>query len=366
MAGEKTEKATPKKRGKAQEKGQVARSTDLNGAVVLLAALLALSAFGTTMLGRMEDATVTVLSMTTNPEVVDRRGIGSLLLYAGQQIGFAAAPVVLVCLLAGVAINVVQVGLKPAPKAIRPDFKKLNPISGAKQLLSPNSLVELLKNLLKVGLVGAIVALTLLPKLDTLGAMVGTPAADMLPMLAKEILSIAQRAALLYLAIGAADVFYQRWRFEKSLKMDKQEVKDEHKQTEMPAEVRNARRRKAFELAAQRMMDAVPTADVVVVNPTHFSVALKYDAGHPAPVVVAKGVDSLALRIRELARDADVAIVPDPPLARTLYATVDIGKMIPEDLFHAVAQLLAYVYRVAGASQGEARPRAERERTAVA
>jgi flagellar biosynthetic protein FlhB len=351
MAGEKTEKATPKKRGKAQEKGQVARSTDLNGAVVLLAALLALSAFGSKMLGRMEDATVTVLSMTTNPEVVDRRGIGSLFVYAGQQIGFAAAPVVLVCLLAGVAINVVQVGFKPARKAIRPDFKKLNPISGAKQLVSPNSLVELLKNLLKVGLVGAIVALTLLPKLDTLGSMVGTPGSDLLAMLAKEILSIAQRAALIYLAIGAADVFYQRWRFEKSLKMDKQEVKDEHKQTEMPAEVRNARRRKAFELAAQRMMDAVPTADVVVVNPTHFSVALKYDAGQPAPVVVAKGVDSLALRIRELARDADVAIVPDPPLARTLYATVDIGKMIPEDLFHAVAQLLAYVYRVAGASR---------------
>jgi flagellar biosynthetic protein FlhB len=163
------------------------------------------------------------------------------------------------------------------------------------------------------------------------------------------ILTLAQRAAMVYLAIGLADVFYQRYRNEKGMRMDKKDVQDEHKQQELPADVKRAQKRKAFALASQRMMDAVPTADVVVVNPTHYSVALKYDAGNPAPVVVAKGVDSLALRIRELARDSDVAVVPDPPLARTLYATVDVGKMIPEDLFHTVAQLLAYVYRVAGA-----------------
>jgi flagellar biosynthetic protein FlhB len=347
--GERTEKATPKKRSEARSKGQVARSMDLNGAVVLAAALLALSSFGPKAFAHMRDAMVTLIAMTDDPAIVDRRGIGGLMLYAGKQAFLSGGPVVLVCLLAGFLINVAQVGGKPHAKAVRPDFKKLNPISGFKHLFSPNSLVELAKNLLKVGLVGAIVVLALLPKLDTVAALVGTPPADLLPMLCKDVMSIAQRAAIAYLAIGFADVFYQRYRFEKGLKMEKQEVKDEHKQQEMPAEVRGARRRKQFEMAAARMMDAVPTADVVVVNPTHFSVALKYDPDHPAPIVVAKGVDSLALKIRELARDSDVAVVPDPPLARTLYASVDVGKMIPEDLFHAVAQLLAYVYRVAGA-----------------
>jgi flagellar biosynthetic protein FlhB len=346
---EKTEKATPKKRGQAHEKGQVARSMDLNGAVVLLASLLALSAFGPRMLAQMEEAMLTVIQLAASPQLVDQKGIGSLFMLVGKQVGLAAVPVVLVCMVAGVMINVVQVGIKPHRKAIRPDPKRLNPINGFKGLVSPNSLVELAKNLIKIGLVGAIVVMTLLPKLDEMAALVGTPAQVLLPQLCHLILGLAQRAALVYLAIGLADVFYQRYRHEKSLRMEKKEVSDEHKQQELPADVKRAQKKKAFQLASQRMMDAVPNADVVVVNPTHYSVALKYDAEHPAPIVVAKGIDSLALKIRELARESGIAVVPDPPLARTLYASVDIGKMIPEDLFHTVAQLLAYVYRVAGA-----------------
>jgi flagellar biosynthetic protein FlhB len=363
---EKTEKATPKKRDEAHAKGQIARSMDLNGAVVLIAALMALSAFGPRILAEMEEAMLTVIQLSSHPEVVDQHGIGSLFMIVGKHVALGALPVAGVCLVAGVVVNVAQVGIRPHRKVLKPDPKRLNPINGFKSLVGPNSLVELVKNLVKIGLVGAIVAITLLPKLDELAALVGTPAQVLLPELCQTIFTLAQRAAIVYLAIGLADVFYQRYRNEKSLKMEKKEVEDEHKQQELPAEVKRAQKRKAFELASQRMMDAVPTADVVVVNPTHYSVALKYDADHPAPIVVAKGVDNLALKIREAARDADVAIVPDPPLARTLYATVDIGKMIPEDLFHAVAQLLAYVYRVAGASQGEARPRAKRERIAVA
>jgi flagellar biosynthetic protein FlhB len=346
---EKTEKATPKKRAEAFDKGQVAKSADLNGAVVLMAALLALSAFGPRMLAEMETAMLTVIQLMSHPEVVDQKGIGSLFLLIGKHVVLGALPVVLICLVSGVIVNVVQVGIKPKRKAVRPDFKRLNPISGVKNLFSPNSLVELAKNLVKVGLVGSIVVFTVMPKLAELAALVGTPAQVLLPQLCKMILSLAQRAAMVYLAIGLADVMWQRHRHEKSLKMEKKDVEDEFKHQQLPAEVKSAQKRKAFELASQRMMDAVPTADVVVVNPTHYSVALKYDPDHPAPIVVAKGIDSLALKIRELARDSDVAVVPDPPLARTLYASVDVGKMIPEDLFHAVAQLLAYVYRVAGA-----------------
>ena len=253
-----------------------------------------------------------------------------------------------VCAIAAVVVNVAQVGIKPHTKVLKPDPKRLNPINGLKGMFSPNSLVELGKSLLKIALVGAIVVMTVLPQLDEFAALVGTPAQDLMPQLCKLILSVAQRAAMVYLAIGASDVFWQRYRHEKSMKMDKQEVKDEHKQQELPAEVKSAQKRKAFALSRARMMDAVPTADVVVVNPTHYSVALKYDSDNPAPIVVAKGMDNLALKIRELAREHDVAVVPDPPLARSLYASVEIGRMIPEEMFHAVAQLLAYVYRVAG------------------
>jgi flagellar biosynthetic protein FlhB len=349
MAGEKTEKATPKKKEQAHAKGQVAKSQDLNGAVVLMASLMALSAFGPMMLAHMEDAMVTMLGYTTNPSIVDQRGIGGLFMYVGREVALAGVPVIAVCVIAGLVVNIGQVGIKPHKKVLKPDFKRLNPITGAKGLLSPNSLVELVKNLVKISLVGSIVLMTLLPKLDELAALVGTPAQSLLPQLCHMIIQLAQRAAMVYLVIGAADVVWQRHRTAKGMKMDKQEVKDEAKQQELPAEIKSAQRRKAFQLASQRMMDAVPTADVIVVNPTHFSVALKYDGDNLAPVVVAKGIDSLALKIRELARENGVAVVPDPPLARTLYASVDVGKMIPEDLFHAVAQLLAYVYRVAGA-----------------
>jgi flagellar biosynthesis protein FlhB len=349
MAGEKTEKATPKKRQQAQKKGQHAVSQDLNSAVVLMATLMMLGSYGPSLFARMGDTMVTLIDMTAHPEVVDRRGLAAILGYALKQACLGVAPIVLTCMLVGVIVNVAQVGLKPATEALKPNFGALSPLKGVKRLFSPNSLVELGKNLLKVGVVGGLVALALIPKLQTVAALVGTPGPDMVPMLAKQILSIAKRAALAYLVISAADVLWQRYRFEKGQKMDKQEVKDEAKQTELPREVKNAQRRKAFQLASQRMMEAVPTADVVVVNPTHYAVALKYSSEHPAPVVVAKGVDNLAFKIRQAAEDADVAIVPDPPLARTLYGSVDVGKMIPEDLFHTVAQLLAYVYRVAGA-----------------
>ena len=181
-----------------------------------------------------------------------------------------------------------------------------------------------------------------------MAALVGMPAEALLPHLASLILRVAQWGALAYLAIAAADFVYQKHRFEKNLKMDKDEVKREHKQQELPSEIKGAQRRRAMELARARMMDAVPTADVVVTNPTHFSVALRYDSDKPAPVVVAKGTDHLALRIRREAAAHGVAVIPDPPLARALYAGVEIDRMIPEELFQGVAQLLAYVYRVAG------------------
>jgi flagellar biosynthetic protein FlhB len=347
-ANDKTEKATPKKLDEARKKGQVARSVDLNGAAVLLASLLALSAFGPGMVDRMEEATVGSLAWAASPEVVNRKGLGELFATVGGHVLAASAPLVIACALASLAINFAQVGFKPSVGAIKPDVKKLNPMTGAKNLFGPNAAVETAKNLLKVSAVGGIVLLAVLPKMDEFAALGGEPAAALLPHVAKTILGIAQRAAAAYLVIAIIDLIYQRHRFGKKMRMDKQEVKDEFKQQELPGEVKGQQRRRAMEMSRARMMDAVPTADVVVTNPTHFSVALRYDVETSAPIVVAKGVDHLAFKIREIAAEHGVAVVPDPPLARTLYATVDVGRMIPEELYHGVAQLLAYVYSVAG------------------
>ncbi len=347
MAGhDKTEKATPKKRADARKKGQVAKSMDLNGAVVLLAGLLALSAFGPGLLQRIGDATRRILHLVSTPSVVGQEGLGTVMGEVGRATLLAVAPIAVACLVAGVLASILQVGLKPSAHVLKPDPKKINPLSGAKQIFGKHALFELAKSLAKVAVVGAIAASAVLPRLEELGALVGMPPAVLLPEVAGMVLAIAQRAAFAYLLIAIVDYGYQRWRHEQSLKMDKQEVKDEHKQQELPAEVRGMQRRRGMELARARMMDAVPTADVVVTNPTHFSVALRYSSDALAPVVVAKGQDHLALRIRELARDHGVMVVPNPPLARTLHASVDVGKMIPEDLYQAVAELLAYVYRV--------------------
>ena len=349
MANDKTEKATPKKKEEARKKGQVARSQDVNGAAVLLASIMALNAFGPKIMEQCKLAMLQVLELTKTPQVVNEKGVGTLFMLVGQHIMLAALPVMGICLVAGFIASAAQVGLKPMPGAMKPDFKKLNPASGLKNLFNPQHFaVETFKNVAKTAAVGVIAAMAVFPKLDEFAALVGTPPADIIPEIASLVMSIATRAAMAYLALAALDYAWQRHKHEKGLKMDKEELKQEFKQQELPAEVKSHQRRRAMEMSRSRMMDSVPTADVIVTNPSHYAVALKYEAGGDAPTVVAKGVDNLAHKIREAAKDAGVMIVPDPPLARTLYANVDIGRQIPEDMFHAVAQLLAYVYRVAG------------------
>ena len=344
---DKSEKATPKKKEDERKKGHVARSADINGAVVLLASVLALSAFGPGMWRRVEEATLGVLAFVSTPDVVDLRGVEQLFLTTGTHIGMAILPILAVCVVAGVMVSVVQVGFKPAPKALW-EPKKLNPVTGAKNIFGVNAAMEAVKSSLKITVVSAIIAIAVFPKLQEMAALVGMPAEALLPHIAALILQIAQRAAMAYLVIGLIDLIYQKHRFSKNLRMDKEEIKQEHKQQELPSEIKGSQRRRAMEMSRARMMDAVPTADVVVTNPTHFSVALRYDGENAAPMVVAKGADLLAFRIRTVAAEAGVTVVPDPPLARALYSSVEVGRMIPEELYQSVAQLLAYVYKVAG------------------
>ena len=320
----------------------------MNGAVVLLAALFALSAIGPWTWTKVMDATRQILALVASPSVVEREGVGEVLTSAMSAAALAVAPIGFVCMSAGILASVGQVGFKPSAEALKPDPKRLNPISGAKNLFGTHAVFETVKNTTKVAVVGAITALALVPKLDELASVVGMPPAQLLQTLCSEVLSIAQRAAVAYLLIAVVDLLWQRYSHEKKLRMDKQEVKDEFKQQGVPAEVRNQQRRRQMQAAQGRMMADVPTADVVVMNPTHYAVALKYDAGALAPVCVAKGQDALALRIRDVAREAGVTVVEEPPLARSLHGAVEVGRMIPEELFEAVAQLLAYVYRVSG------------------
>jgi flagellar biosynthesis protein FlhB len=345
---DKTEEATPKRKAEAHKKGQVAKSQDLTGSTILLAGLFALGVSGPSMVQNLGAGVHDALAASGGRDPVTINTIGDLMMKSGQSAVSCLAPVVGICAAAAIVINIVQVGVKPRSQALKPNFKRLDPKAGIKKIIGKDGLVELVKNLVKLGIVGGVVLSALLPHIGDYAAMVGVSPIEFGSAIVTLVRSVAKRAAFAFLFIGVFDYIYQRYRHKQSLKMEKSEVKEESKGQDLPAEVKSAIRQRQREQARARMMADVPTADVIVTNPTHFSVALKYDGRSAAPTVIAKGQDLMALKIREIAADAEVPIVPDPPLARSLHDTVEVGQMIPEDLFHAVAQILAYVYRVAG------------------
>jgi flagellar biosynthetic protein FlhB len=347
---DKTEKATPKRRHEARKKGNVAKSTDLNGAIVLIAGLIAVMFMGPRVVDGAGTAMRSIFVQIANPGAATSAvGLHALLHLALITMLTTVAPIAAMCVLAAIAVNVAQVGFKPSTQVLRPNFKKLNPVSGFKNLFFSSRVpFEGAKAIAKVSAVGAVVALALVPQLTHLGANVGTPPAALAHLIDSGVMGIAERAAIAYLLIAIVDLFWQRRQHAKSLRMSKREVKDEFKQTQLPPEVKSALRRRQIQAARARMMAAIPQADVVVTNPTHFAVALQYDGSHPAPVVVAKGQDLVAKQIRRIAEENNVPIVPDPPLARALHNSVEIGQMIPAELYAAVAQVLAFVYKMAG------------------
>src|SRR6201995_2722157 len=339
---DKTEKATPKRRNDARKKGEIGKSTDLNGAVVLLAALGSLAVFGPHIANGLGDTMRGMLGDAGHPDkAAGGSGLGSLATTSGLAIAPALAPIAASCFFAALAVNVAQVGLRISPAGLKPDFKRINPKQGAKNLFGPNAAVELFKSITKVTAVGVIAAMALLPSMGKLAAMTGLEP----PAFGKEVMSLASgiawKAAAASLLIGAGDFLWQRHRHEKQLKMSKEEVKREHKEGEVSPELRGAIRRKAAQMSKGRMMNAVLSADVVVANPTHFAVALEYDVKRPAPVVVAKGQDLIPLKTRRAAEENDAPGVEDPPLARSLFAAVEIDAEIPAAFFRAIAKLLA-------------------------
>lgn len=343
---EKTEKATPRRLQEARKKGQIAKSMDVNTAVVLLAAILILKFQFTAMGDRMRAIAERAFGELPREDFTNA-SVYSLALDLGAQFVQIVAPTILLLLIAGLAANYLQVGVLFTVEPLKPKFDKINPINGFKRIFSRRSAVEVLKALVKMSVVGIVVYQAIAEKYHMLAATVLMDRMGVGLLFAQIAWEICWRSVAVLLFFGALDFFYQRWEHEKGLRMTRQEVKDESKQSEGDPLVKGRIRRAQREAARRRMMSEVPKATVVITNPTHYAIALKYDReSMDAPKVVAKGVDLIAQRIKALATDAGVPMVENRPLAQALYKKAEIDEEIPEDLYNAVAEILVMVQRL--------------------
>ena len=351
--GDKTEDPTPKRRQEARQEGDVARSSDLAGSALLVAVLAAFYMVG----GRMWEAMLNVGARSFGAELQDvpaavAEGSGAAaqrwVSLATKDLAAGVLPVMGAVVVVAILANVAQVGFNLTPKKLQPNAKALNPISGFKKLFfESKTYVSFGMNLLKLGIVAAVAWWSVSASLPQILALQHVEPANLIGAAGMCVFGVGIKVALALLVLSLLDYAYQKWQHEQKLKMTKQQVKDEMKNMEGDPQMKARRRQVAMQQAMKGIRDGVPDADVVVTNPTHFAVAIKYDeAKMHAPRVVAKGGDLLAMRIREMASANGVPIVERPPLARALFRSVEVGGEIPEDFYSAVAELLAYVYRL--------------------
>lgn len=352
--GEKTEPATEKKLRDARKEGQVAKSKEIGNAFGLLALFLVLKFYVGFMGNRFIGGFSSVYSQI--PEYIkmydgniQEQTISAIFVQSMSRVLLILAPFLLIGALVSFLTNVVQVKWKPTSKPLQPKFNKLNPVSGFKRIFSPSSLVELVKSLLKIGLVGYVVYSYLKKNMPPLYRFYDLSLNQGIVQAGKVVVNLGIRISLFYMIIALLDYIYQKWKFKNDMKMTKQEVKDEYKNQEGDPQIKGKQRQRMQEASRRRMMQALPQADVVITNPTHFAVAIKYDPQkYDAPYVVAKGADYLAQRIKETAKENHIEIVENKPLARMLYANVDVGSVVPPELYQAVAEVLAFVYHLQG------------------
>ncbi len=348
MSDERTEQATPKRRTKAREEGQVSKSQDLNSSVTLLLGLSVLFMYMPFIFEKFKTITI-YLFTNLDPNLVNKKNIFGFLGQYLSDIFVILIPIFSVMVIAGVAVNFAQVGPLLSFKAIKPDLSKLTPskmLMGFKKFFELKSLVEFVKSIIKLliitGIGYSVIHKHELELISLLGADLGYG----LTFLSKIIMELILKICLVLLVLGIIDKKYQDYEYEKSLKMTKEEIKDERKNAEGDPMVKAHIRKIQMKFAAQRMMSAVPSADVIVANPTHYAIALRYDTSKaPAPQVIAKGVDYVAFKIREIAESNNIPIVENPPLARTLYKIVPLEGMVPAELYVTVAEILAFVYK---------------------
>lgn len=344
----KTEEPTDKRLSKAREEGDVASSEEIKSLVALIAGMVIVALVSPWMLTRLRDLLGVYLGKAhTFP--TDAEGLRATFLDLLSSVGIVLAVPLGLSLIAGLASNVAQVGLLYTPKKLAPKFNAINPVKGVGRIISKQKVVDFFKQLLKIAIVAVVVGtivLPLIPSPDTLmDKSIGLTLEDLHWLLVLMLVAV----VIAYVAVAFLDLLWTRYQHTTKLKMTKQEVKDEHKQSEGDPTIKGRIRSMRMQRARQRMMAAVPQASVVVTNPTHYAVALQYDMdAMAAPKLVAKGVDHIAARIREIATEHGVPIVENPPLARALHAAVDLDEEIPQEHYKAVAEVIGYVMRLNG------------------
>ena len=352
--GEKTEEPTSKKLEDARKEGQVAKSKEITNAFELLTFFLLIyfwvGYMGTFFVGNIYDI------YTQIPEYIkmynghiQEQTISTLFIRSMIRVLMILAPFLLIGAFVAFVTNVVQVKWKPTTKPLQPKPNKLSPVSGFKRLFSVNSLVELVKSILKIGLVGYVVYSYLRKNMPPLYQFYSLSLNQGIMQVGMLVVNLGIRISLFYMIIALLDYVYQKVKFKNDMKMTKQEVKDEYKNQEGDPQIKSRQRQRMQEASRRRMMQQLPQADVVITNPTHYAVAIKYDPEiYDAPYVVAKGADYLAQKIKETAKENHIEIVENKPLARMLYANVDVGSVVPPELYQAVAEVLAFVYHLQG------------------
>jgi flagellar biosynthetic protein FlhB len=350
--GEKTEEPTSKKLNDARKDGKVAKSKELTAAFELITLFLVLKIFTSFIYNGFLTSFQFVYTripefLESNAKEMSSFAMSSFLFTIIVESFKIVLPFFVfgftICFLA----NVLQFGFKATSKPLQPKPDKFNPINGFKRILSKESFFELIKSIAKLGVIAYVAYISVRKNSDELFVLYDIPLMQAIILCGQVIVDAGLKIALVYLIVGIADFIYQKHKFHEEMKMTKQEVKDEYKNTEGNPEIKGRQRQRMREASRRRMMQDVPTADVVITNPTHLAVALKYDAEiSKAPIVVAKGEDFLAMKIREAAKEHHIEIVENKPLARMLYANVDIGQEIPPELYQAVAEVLAMVYNL--------------------
>jgi flagellar biosynthetic protein FlhB len=343
---EKTEKATPRKRKRAREKGQVVKSMELNSAFILLGGLSLILLLGPVQakhLVRMSRSffqAITFWDLDCDTFPVILHGLM-------KQFLFLVGPFLAVIAVVALAVNLGQVGFLFTLNPLEPKLDKLNPVTGFSRIVSKKTVVEFIKALLKIAVVGWIVYTTIRSQMDDIIPLADTSPREILSFEISKAVSLGLRIGIALLVLAVMDYAYQRSEFEKDLRMSKHELREEYKQMEGNPQFKSRIRNIQRQVAMQRMMKDVPKADVVITNPQHIAVALSYEMQKmPAPRVIAKGENWLAEKIKDVARNSGVPVVENPPLARALFKLVEVGEIIPEKLYNAVAEVLAYVYNL--------------------
>lgn len=352
--GEKTEEPTSKKLEDARKEGQVAKSKEIGNAFGILALFLILKIYigsmGTRFLELFSAVYGQIPSISTLysgnlPIAALQVLIKSMML----QMIIIAAPIFLVGVVVAFVCDVAQVKWRPTSKPMQPKFSKLNPMKGFARIFSPGSLVELLKSVLKLAVIGYMVYSYLKGRIGQIFLLYDVSIGQAIELIGDVVIELGIRIAAVYMIIAMLDYAYQKYKFKQDMKMTKQEVKDEYKNQEGDPQVKGKQKQRMREASMRRMMQQLPEADVVITNPTHYAVAIKYDPDkYDAPYVIAKGENYLAQRIKDIARDNEIEIVENKPLARMLYANVEIGGLVPPELYQAVAEVLAFVYHLKG------------------